>query len=79
MRAIGRHGQIAALDLVRALRARLDALQPVRDREFDRLVIAALEMEEFVIPVAPPIAAVDRVLAEQVERAGDVIGARAAP
>ena len=32
-------------------------------------------MEEFVIAVAAPIAAVDRIFAEQVERTGNVIGA----
>src|SRR5690348_12603532 len=73
--AVGRHRQIPALDLVRALRAGLDALQSAGDRELDRLVIAALEMKEFVIAVAAPIAAVDRILAEQVKRAGNVVDA----
>src|SRR5215831_9096392 len=34
-------------------------------------------MEEFVIAVAAPITAVDRVGSEQVERASDIIGAAA--
>ena len=76
---VGGHRQIAALDLVRALRTGLDALQSAGDRELDRLVIAALEMKEFVIAVAAPIAAVDRILAEQVERAGDVSWHHAGP
>src|SRR5215469_3190566 len=72
MRAIGRHRQIAALQFVRALRAGLDPLEPMRDRELDRAVIAALEMQEAVFAMGAPIAAVDRLAAENVERAGDV-------
>ena len=64
MGAVGRHRQIAALQFVRALRAGLDPLQPARDRELDRPVIAALEMQEFVVAVAAPVAAVDRLLAQ---------------
>src|SRR5438270_8426370 len=47
----------------------------MRDRELDRTVIAALEMEEAVLAVGAPIAAVDRVTAEDVESAGDVVAA----
>ena len=46
MRAPGDHRLIAAGDLVLALRAGLDACEPVLDRPFDRLIIAKLEMEE---------------------------------
>ena len=46
MRRIGRHRHIAARELVLALRAGLDAAEPVRDREFDRLIVAELEMQE---------------------------------
>src|ERR1700730_18137995 len=72
---VGWHRQIAALDLVWTLGAGLDALQSAGDRKLDCLVIAALEMKEFVLAVAAPIAAVDGILAEQVERAGNVVGA----
>ncbi len=68
MGAVGWQRQIAALDLVRPLRARLDARQPVGDGEFDRLIVAAFKMQELVVAIAAPIAAVDRVLAEKVER-----------
>ena len=73
VRAVGRHRQIAALQFVRPLRAGLDPLQPALDREFDRLVIAAFEMQKAVFAVGAPVAAVDRVASEDVERAGDVV------
>src|SRR5260370_7173148 len=57
---------------MRTLCACLDPLQPAPDREVDRLVITAFEVEEFVISITTPVAAVDRVLAEQVEGAGHV-------
>src|SRR5208337_2052155 len=69
MSAVGRHRQVAALDLVWPLRACLDPLQPVGDGKFDGLVIAAFEMEKLVISIASPVPAVDRVLAEEIERA----------
>ena len=46
VRRPGDHRLIAARQLVLALRARLHRRQPVRDRPFDRLVIAQLEVEE---------------------------------
>src|SRR5947209_549747 len=61
MRAVGRHRQIATLQFVRPLRAGLDPLQTPRDGEFNRLVIAALEVEKPIFPVSAPIPAVDRV------------------
>jgi hypothetical protein len=75
--AVSRRREIAALDLMRPLGARLDALQSVCNCEFDCLIIAAFEMEELVVSIAPPIAAVDRIFAEKVKRARDVIGAAA--
>src|ERR1700674_5893663 len=71
MRGIGRDGSVAAQDLVGALRARLDHLQAALDRVFDRLVIANLEMQERPVLDRAPIAAVDRVATEEIERAGD--------
>ena len=54
MRGIGGDRQIAARQLVLALRAGLDALEPVRDGEVDRLVVAELEMQERVVLDARP-------------------------
>src|SRR5947209_19236071 len=68
MRAIGRYRQIAALQFVRALRAGLDPLQPMIDRELDRPVIAAFEMQKAVFAVGAPVAAIDRLAAKNVER-----------
>ena len=70
MRGVGRPRQIAALDLVPPLRAGLDALQPVRDREIDGAVIAEFEMQERPVAAAAPVAAVQRLGARQVQRAG---------
>src|ERR1700722_15835782 len=72
MRAVGRGGEITALNLVRALRPGLDAFQAARDREIDGAVIARLEMQEGKIADAAPIAAVKRVATHQVQGARDV-------
>ena len=72
MRRLRRHRQVAARQLVLALRAGLDHLQPLGDREVDRLVVADLEMQEGVVLDAAPVAAVKRVRADEVDRAGDV-------
>ena len=65
---MGDDGLIAARQLVLALRAGLDRFEAMRDRPLDRLVIAQLEMEEGHLPVAAPVTAIERVLADQVER-----------
>ena len=67
----GRHRPVAARQLVLALRAGLDAGEAARDRRVDRLIIAELEMEERHFLEGAPIAAVERLGADQVERAGD--------
>src|SRR5262245_37430050 len=72
MRAIGLDRQIAARELVRALRARFDPRELPRDGKFDRLVIADLEMKEGVVLDAAPVTAVERVLADEIERARDI-------
>src|SRR6185437_2015809 len=72
MGAVGRRWQVSALNLVRPLGSGLDPLQPARDGEIDGAVVARLEMEEREIAGAAPIAAIERVAAEQVEGAGDV-------
>ena len=61
MRAVGRRRQIAAGELVRALRAGLDPREPMRDGEVDGLVVADLEMQEGMLLERAPIAAVERV------------------
>ena len=72
MRAVSLDRQIAAGKLVGALRAGLDARKPVRDRELDGLVVANLEMQERVLLDRPPIAAVERIRADHVQRARHV-------
>ena len=61
MRGIGGFRQIAARQLVLALRAGLDARELVGNRVVDGLVIAQLEMQERVVLDGAPVAAVDRV------------------
>ena len=65
MRRTGRDRPIAARDLVLALRAGLDALVAVPNGEFDRLIIAELEMQEGPMLERAPVAAVERVVAEK--------------
>src|SRR5947209_997835 len=73
VRGIGRHRPVAARELVLALRTGLDALQSARDAEFDRLVIADFEMQEWVLLDRTPVAAVERVVADKIQRPGDVV------
>src|SRR5215469_1094540 len=72
MDAVGRLRQVAALDFMWPLCASLDALQAASDREVNGAVVAGLEMQERKIADAAPVAAVQRVGSDQVERAGDV-------
>src|SRR5438270_7518975 len=71
MRAPGDDRLIAARDLVLALSAGLDAGEAVINRPLDRLVIAELEVEERHLLGAPPITAVERVFADEIERSGN--------
>ena len=61
MGRIGRDRHIAARELVLALRAGLDALEAVRDRIVDGLVIANLEMQERMMLDRAPMAAIERI------------------
>ena len=61
MRRIGGLRQIAAGDLVLALRAGLDAFRAPRDRKIDGLIIANLEMQERMMLDRAPVAAEQRV------------------
>ena len=54
MRRMGGDRQIATGELVLALGAGLDALEPALDGEVDRLVIADLEMQEGMLLDAAP-------------------------
>ena len=71
MGAVGDLGQVAAGDLVRALRAGLDAAEAALDGEFDGAVVAQLEMQEGVVLQTAPVAAEQRIAAHHVEGAGD--------
>ena len=68
---MGGHRQVAAGELVLALGAGLDASQFLRDRELDGLVVADLEMQERVVLDRAPVAAVERVRADEIDGAGD--------
>src|SRR5438309_40609 len=67
----GGHRAVAAGELVGALCAGLDAGEAAGDRRVDRLIIADFEMEVRHFGDRAPIAAVKRVGADHVERAGD--------
>src|SRR5689334_12146843 len=71
MRGIGGVRQISARELMLALRTGLDDLQPVLDREIDRLIVADLEMQERMMLDRAPVAAEQGVGADEVDRARD--------
>ena len=54
-----------------ALRPRLDAGEAQPDGGVDRLIIAQLEVEERLLHHRPPVAPVERIAPDEVERAGD--------
>src|SRR5262245_65066013 len=72
MRAIGIDWEIAERELVRALRDGFTPRELPLDGEFDRLVVADFEMEEGVVLDAAPVTAVERILADEIERARDI-------
>src|SRR3546814_9096262 len=67
----GRHGRIAARQLVLALGARLNSLQSPRDGKIDGLVIAKFEMQEGHVLHTAPITSIQGLGANHVERPGD--------
>ena len=71
MGAVGPHRQIAAGKFVLALCACFDAGELVLNGEVDRLVVADLEMKAGMLLERAPIAAVQRIGADEVERTGD--------
>src|SRR3569833_391454 len=71
VRGVGGLREVAARDLVLALRAGFDDLEAVLDREVDRLIVADLEMQERVVLDRTPVAAEQRIAADEVDRACD--------
>ena len=67
MGRIGGLRQVAARELVLALGAGLDARELVRDRVLDGLIVAELEMQERVMLDRAPVAAVERVAADEID------------
>ena len=61
VRGVGGLRQVAARQLVLALRAGLHDLQATLDREIDRLIVADLEMQERMMLDRAPVAAEQRV------------------
>ena len=53
------------------LRPRLDAREFVLDRVLDRLIVAQLEVQERMMLDRAPMATVERIAAEEIDRAGD--------
>ncbi|MEI9932381.1 MAG: hypothetical protein WDM89_18030 [Rhizomicrobium sp.] len=72
VRAVSWCWHISAKQFVFALCTRFNLTQAARDREFDRLIIACLEMQEWYELIAAPIAAKEDAVAKEIERAGDV-------
>ena len=72
VRRMHQHRGVAAGELVLSLRAGLDALEAAPDREIDGLIVADLEMQERVVLVAAPVPAIERDVADEVDRTGDV-------
>ena len=55
VRRPGGDRHIAALHLVKSLRAGLDRCQPAFDGEFDGLVVAGLEMQAGYVEIGPQL------------------------
>src|SRR5690606_14156614 len=70
--AIGAGGEIAARELVLALRARLHTGKAALDRKVDGLIVAAFKMQEGVMLYRAPVASVKRIAADEVQRTGDI-------
>src|SRR5207237_8633890 len=68
---ISRVEKVAPRKLMLALRARFDPFQPMRNRIVDRLIVTKLEMQERMMLSRPPVAAVERSSADEINGAGD--------
>ena len=73
MRRIGCHRQIAALNFVKALCASFDTAQLVGDSKFNRLIITGFEMQVLDMSGCAPIAPIQRVCPDKVQRAANQI------
>ena len=71
VQTMGALRQVPPRQLVLALRAGFDPREPAGDREIAGLVVAQLEMQERVVLGLAPVAAEERVTADEIERAGD--------
>ena len=69
---IGGNRPVASGQLVFALGARFDARKTALQGEIDGLVVADLEMQERMFLDGAPVAPVERVVADEVDGAGDV-------
>ncbi len=75
MRRAGDHRLVATCYLVLALRAGLGRGETMHDCPLDCLIIAELEMEKGHLLDATPVAAIERIRSNDVERPGDRISA----
>src|SRR5262249_6555995 len=71
MRRVGGVRHVASRQLVLALGAGFDPLEFIRDRVFDRLVVAELEMEERMVLDRSPISAVKRLATDKIDSPGN--------
>jgi hypothetical protein len=63
--------QVATRKLVLALCAGFNTLEPVRNRIIDGLIVTELEVQERVVLGCPPVAAIERVSADEIDRSSD--------
>src|SRR6202171_6595780 len=70
VRGISGLRQVAARDLVFALRAGLDGFEAAPDRKVDGLIIADLEMQERMMLDRAPVAAERRIGTDEIDPAG---------
>ena len=71
VRGVGCHGRIAARELVTALSASFHEFQSMLDGIVDGLIIAGLEVQHWSVDGTTPIAAIERVRADQIHGAAN--------
>src|SRR5665213_3996561 len=71
MGGVGGVRQVAARELMLSLRAGFDPFQLMHNRVIDRLIIAELEMQERMMLERTPVAAIDCIRTERIDRPGD--------
>src|SRR5262249_10912162 len=71
MRRVGGVRHVASRQLVLAPGASFDPLEVIRNRVFDRLVVAELEMEERMVLDRSPISAVKRLATDEIDSPGN--------